>query len=1127
MMVTFISQCEKKALNRTRRVLDSFANRIGDNTWQTVITNDGLSAVKKLLRKTASKNTAVSCFWIRSRSRSELVWVVGNRDKFNGQGVVPVNSTQKNILNSQYENDWKYLPLIKALTAIAALFHDWGKASELFQDKLDPKSENKFKGDPLRHEWISTLFFNAYVSEQTDEEWLARLITGDFNLEKLSLLAKKNIPKPLSDLSIAASVLAWLIVSHHRLPLPGESNTARGMSADTFNDVLGKISSDFGYENGVKDEDYQVLLQQCFSYPKGLPSESRIWRDKLKSHSRELLEKLPELNKAFEDGSLRWVMLLSRLSLMLGDHCYSSQVASKKWIARDKDKAISLLYANTHKDKKTKKVKLNQRLDEHLFEVAKKAINSTRLLPAFENELEPIFDGISKDFRDSVGDYKWQTKAVNEIKKWKKQLPESMQDTRQGFFAVNMASTGCGKTIANPKIIEALSNDGKSMRFTLALGLRTLTLQTGDEYKYKISPDQKDEIAVMIGSKAIMELHERSQELVDSDEHAETGSESREDLIEKSTEYKVSDKELLNSPLAKVFPEDKSLKSMRFIHPPVLVCTIDYMMPATETKRGGKYIVPTLRLMSSDLVIDEIDDFDGLDLVAIGRLIHLAGMLGRKVMISSATITPDLAEGYFNNYREGWKVFCKARNTSYSIGCAWIDEFSTNVENISKHDTQDALNNYRNAHETYIKNRIQKIKQKEKGGGVRRKGEIILCNERHPIQGEIENKQEQYYEKIKNAVTTKHSQHYMLDTITNKKISFGVVRVANITPCINLAEYLINSDWNKDVDVKIMAYHARQVLLLRHEQERHLDTVLSRKEKEGERPKAFENECIKAHIKDSTAKNLIFIVVATPVEEVGRDHDFDWAVIEPSSYRSIIQLSGRVLRHRNKIPTMPNVAIMQYNIKALMNSEDVPAYCHPGYEQKYKSFKLKHHDLTKLVDEDTIAESINAIPRIQKAKRLRQKELLADLEHYSINYYLANYENQDDPRSMQSWLEKYWWLTGIHQDLVKFRSSRPTTQLFRIPISDDPDETEFKFIEKTPRGEVTECSYSIEDNKVVLNSKRIWLERNYATALSVLAKKKKTTIFKTALKYGETRVNTDDTGQQQYTYSDQIGLKMR
>lgn len=98
MMVLFVSQCQKKALGRTRRVLDAFANRIGDNTWQTVITEDGLIAVKTLLRKTATKNTAVACHWIRARSRSELVWIVGNRDKFNSQGIVPVNSTSKELI---------------------------------------------------------------------------------------------------------------------------------------------------------------------------------------------------------------------------------------------------------------------------------------------------------------------------------------------------------------------------------------------------------------------------------------------------------------------------------------------------------------------------------------------------------------------------------------------------------------------------------------------------------------------------------------------------------------------------------------------------------------------------------------------------------------------------------------------------------------------------------------------------------------------------------------------------------------------------------------------------------------------------------------------------------------------
>jgi CRISPR-associated endonuclease/helicase Cas3 len=97
MMVTFVSQCQKNSLKKTRRVLDAFAGRIGDNTWQTVITEDGLLTVKKMLRQTASKNTAVACHWIRSRSRSELLWVVGAKDQFNSQGIVPVNSTEKEV----------------------------------------------------------------------------------------------------------------------------------------------------------------------------------------------------------------------------------------------------------------------------------------------------------------------------------------------------------------------------------------------------------------------------------------------------------------------------------------------------------------------------------------------------------------------------------------------------------------------------------------------------------------------------------------------------------------------------------------------------------------------------------------------------------------------------------------------------------------------------------------------------------------------------------------------------------------------------------------------------------------------------------------------------------------------
>lgn len=60
-MVIFISQSEKKAVLTVRKILDSFADRIGDDTWQTVITEAGLLAAKTALRRNATKSMAVSC----------------------------------------------------------------------------------------------------------------------------------------------------------------------------------------------------------------------------------------------------------------------------------------------------------------------------------------------------------------------------------------------------------------------------------------------------------------------------------------------------------------------------------------------------------------------------------------------------------------------------------------------------------------------------------------------------------------------------------------------------------------------------------------------------------------------------------------------------------------------------------------------------------------------------------------------------------------------------------------------------------------------------------------------------------------------------------------------------------
>ena len=66
MIVNFVSECEKNALSKTAQILDNFANRIGDNTWQTIITDEGLQTVKRQLRRIATKHTAVLCYAFRS-----------------------------------------------------------------------------------------------------------------------------------------------------------------------------------------------------------------------------------------------------------------------------------------------------------------------------------------------------------------------------------------------------------------------------------------------------------------------------------------------------------------------------------------------------------------------------------------------------------------------------------------------------------------------------------------------------------------------------------------------------------------------------------------------------------------------------------------------------------------------------------------------------------------------------------------------------------------------------------------------------------------------------------------------------------------------------------------------------
>ena len=246
MMVIFTSRSTKKSLYPVRRVMDSFADRIGNDTWKTIITMEGLQTVQMLLRRIATKNTAVACHWIRSRNHSELVWIVGRRNMFNEEGNIPVHSTEKDILHSGWENDWWYLPLIKALAALAGLFHDWGKASGWFQKKL---VKEKIIADLYRHEWISCKLLEAVVlatdASDDDRKWLNALANGNLKTEDIGKYLRMDEDLDESKLPPLAKWLIWLILSHHKMPMQDKELTNMWVNVErsTFQSLFAKLNA--------------------------------------------------------------------------------------------------------------------------------------------------------------------------------------------------------------------------------------------------------------------------------------------------------------------------------------------------------------------------------------------------------------------------------------------------------------------------------------------------------------------------------------------------------------------------------------------------------------------------------------------------------------------------------------------------------------------------------------------------------------------------------------------------------------------------------------------------------------------------------------------------------------------
>ena len=126
MNVLFVSQCAKRALTETRRILTSMPSGAETVPGRRPLPRPAWTPCAGCCAS-ARKNTAVACHWIRGRDHSELLWIVGDARQFNAVGAVPTNTTASDVLRVEDESHWHHLPLMTALTALAALMHDLGK----------------------------------------------------------------------------------------------------------------------------------------------------------------------------------------------------------------------------------------------------------------------------------------------------------------------------------------------------------------------------------------------------------------------------------------------------------------------------------------------------------------------------------------------------------------------------------------------------------------------------------------------------------------------------------------------------------------------------------------------------------------------------------------------------------------------------------------------------------------------------------------------------------------------------------------------------------------------------------------------------------------------------------------
>lgn len=369
-----------------------------------------------------------------------------------------------------------------------------------------------------------------------------------------------------------------------------------------------------------------------------------------------------------------------------------------------------------------------------------------------------------------------------------------------------------------------------------------------------------------------------------------------------------------------------------------------------------------------------------------------------------------------------------------------------------------------------------------------------------------------------------HESQAMRDPRSGKRVSFGLIRMANIEPLFEVALALHATGAPEGMRIHLCVYHSRHPLLVRSAIERQLDASLRRHEPDA----VFDLPDVRSRLDSSVEADHLFIVLGSPVTEVGRDHDYDWAVVEPSSMRSLIQLLGRVRRHRPGEVLSPNVLVLSKNMRHFRRANGV-AFCMPGFESE--RFRLRSHDLKVLLHAEELPV-IDARPRIAAPEALDPSRYLTDLEHVRLSDLMLPRPDEASSPNASTWWHlpaKDALVTALLPQRTQFRKPQGRPDVTGVLMPDEEEDIRLFLVMEKGQG-----IYALNDElRTCLPEEAVrgrgiepWAVVDYLSALRELADVLDMQLAECAKRFGTVDL-PDDEERSGWRYHPALGFARR